>query len=251
MKKIGLFCLVIFLACMQTLFVSAEEQVIHNCDTSPGFNIHNIDASNYIEGEGCVSTLYFVNPKIILDCDVSCGTIEEGSAFLSLYFYVSTASNRITDQCYIQLEMGEGSYRWTNPKVSSGWNSISLALSDAEIIGEPVYGRISGFEINFLYDINKGGGTKLKVDDIRLTDIDTSVSAGEIQVVNREVQVGEKALSEADNYYYELNTKLVEETIVTGQKPMTGWIIGIVAAAVVVIAGAVVGIILKSKRKNS
>ncbi len=107
--------------------------------------------------------------------------IKANDAVLQFWYYTSDASKMGSSN---QVEIGSGGthdvqeYSWTLTNLSTGWNLITLKISDASASGIPDLNAINWFR---LYN-NKSGTVTTRIDEIQILDFNASVPKYELTV---------------------------------------------------------------------
>jgi hypothetical protein len=109
--------------------------------------------------------------------------IPEEDAVLQFWYYTSDALKMGSSN---QVEIGssgtndQNEYNWSLKNLNTGWNLITLRVSDAGKIGEPNLNAINWFR---LYN-SKSGSVLTRIDEIQILDYNASVPKYELVVNN-------------------------------------------------------------------
>lgn len=135
---------------------SSTTLFLNNLDKKEGDNSIQFSGSGDVEFRKVFSPVYNAN-------------ISEDDAVLQFWYYVSSASRMTSSN---QVELGSGGtndvdeYFWTLTGLETGWNLISLRMSDAAKAGNPDLNAINWFR---LYN-NKSGTVRNRIDEIQILD---------------------------------------------------------------------------------
>lgn len=156
--------------------VQAVSTAIDKCDSTAGWSGSDsvsLDTTNKKEGTGCLTktgsgTDWF---KKTLSPAVNSG-VSESNGYIHLWLYVSDAGKLASTGAQLEITSSGGpdvnEYSWNlmNAGLVSGWNELSLKLSNAAKIGNPDLAAINFVRVYYFLT----GSITCKLDDVYFTD---------------------------------------------------------------------------------
>jgi hypothetical protein len=167
--------------------VGSPSFFLDDCDALTAWNSSgnlNLNSTDNKQGDNCLqyngsSTNEF---QKVFSTAYNSG-ISENDAVLQFWYYLSDASKLGSSN---QVEIGssgthdQNEYNWNLKDLSTGWNLITLKISEATKVGSPDLNAINWFRLYY----NKSGSIITRIDEIQILDYNASVPKYKLIVNN-------------------------------------------------------------------
>lgn len=164
--------------------VGSPSFFLDDCDATSGWDGTGagLNTTDQIQGAGCLEFNGSGTNEYqkVFSTPYNSG-IDAHEAVLQFWYYTSDASKMGSSN---QVEIGSkgtydvDEYNWSLKNLETGWNLITLKISDASKMGNPDLNAINWFR---LYN-TKSGSVTTRIDEIQLLDFNASVPKYELQV---------------------------------------------------------------------